>query len=372
MDFKNINTGIEEDFFSELDMSDGVVEKDNDKKTEEPENNDKEPEKGDDKNGKKSEPKKEDDFFQQIDNGDGFQPNNTDDNNDELELVKKLKEKGVIDFDINDEELDEDDLLEKAIESTVSNKIKEMVEDLPEDNRQVVNFLLKGGNVNELLNKLSSIKPEKTLSEDLDLYEEKNQELVMRELLAKEGYDEDYINTHIEVLKDTDKLQMMSEKKFNKWKKEMHEKKKAAIEMEEKKLREEERIANEKKRALTKSLKQMDNLQGIPLTKKDKENLSSYIYDRNVKLENGTKITKLQKEMFYDLPNNPTAYLQFAVLMNNRNEDGTFNFENIKKEINTQVAKKVKDNVRRSKNNHPGKSTGRQTSYANTRLADYF
>ena len=109
----------------------------------------------------------------------------------------------------------------------------------------------------------------------------------------------------------------------------------------------------------------------MSVNRKDVKDLPSYVNDRTVKLDNGSTITEMQKDLFYDIPNNKQAMAQLAILLKNRNEDGTFNFERIEKSAKTSAYKNVKNNIRRSKQEIPnGSKTGKIKPSRS--LADFF
>ena len=92
--------------------------------------------------------------------------------------------------------------------------------------------------------------------------------------------------------------------------------------------------------------------------------------DKTIKLQNGASISEMQKELFYDLPKNKEAFMQLAVLLKNRNEDGTFNFERIEKQTKSKLAREVKASIRRSKTSIPTSVSNKKSSVK--ALADYF
>ena len=299
---------------------------------------------------------------------------NEDTQSSTVSAVNLLKEKGLIDFELEDgKELTEEaaeEILEEKYEETVEKRIEELFNDLPDVVKQINKFALDGGDVKEFFNSLAKTNSS-GLSEDLDLEDEDNQELVVKEMLKAEDNDDEEIETQLEFLKESGKLEMFAQKKFEKWKK--------IKEAEKEKLLNEQKIAKQREKEAIKKAKQetvsflssTEELGELKLSKADKKVLPSYINDKTVKLQNGATITQMQKELFYDLPQNSKAFMQLAVLMKNRNKDGTFNFESITKNIETKVTKKVKENVRRSKQSVPTKSKN-QSGTPKRSLADFF
>lgn len=285
-----------------------------------------------------------------------------------------LKEKGLLDFELEEGEELTDELAEEIIEDkfdeSVESRMKELFEELPPVVKQLNNYVIKGGDVRTFLQTLIDSDVQ-GIEEDIDLEQEENQELVTREMLKAEGYDADYIDTQIEFLKDSGKLKMVSGTKFNKWKKERQEKAKELADQQELDRQEQKRKERKAKSDSIAYFKENEAVGELTFTKEDKKQLPSYMNDKTVKLQNGGTLTQMQKELFYDIPKNKEAFTQLAVLMRNRNEDGTFNFESIIEQTKTKVVKGVKEKVRRSKNQTPGKSKGRKVN-TNKRLADYF
>ena len=118
-------------------------------------------------------------------------------------------------------------------------------------------------------------------------------------------------------------------------------------------------------------MNESQGLNGVSFSKEDKKELPSYMNDRTVKLQNGTVITQMQKELFYDLPRNEKALIQLATLLKNRNDDGTFNFDSIVKSTKTKVTQEVRQEIRRNKSSIPGSLTSKSNE-ANKSLAEYF
>lgn len=284
-----------------------------------------------------------------------------------------LSEKGFIEYELEEgEELTEElaeEIIEDKFDEAVDNKVKDLLEDLPEAGKQFIQFALKGGDLNQYVNLIS--KSSNKLTEDIDLEEESNQELVVREILKSNGEDEETIDAQIEFLKESDKLKMFSEKKFNKWKSDNKKVKENLLKEQSDRIKQQKEQIKQAKKETLAFIDKNEEVGGLKFSKNDKKTIASYINDRTIKLQNGSTISKLQKELFYDLPQNKQAYMQLAMLMNNRNEDGTFNFESIAKNTKTKVVKEVKENVRRSKSSIPTKSINSKKDSKKS-LADFF
>lgn len=302
----------------------------------------------------------------------------TDNEEEEVEgsnitVLKTLKEKGFLDFELEDDaELTEElaeELIEDKFEETIEERIKEKMTGLPEEAQQILQYVLNGGSVGDYLNQVSNTSKGQ-LTEDLDLSLESNQALVVREILAGEDFDEETIETQISLLKDSGKLESFAAKKFEKWVEDTKKVKNNLIKEQEQRKREIKETIRESKKKISETLSEVEEIGGLETSRDDKRVLPSYINDRSVKLQNGAEISQLQKELFYDLPKNDKAMIQLAILMRNRNKDGTFNFDNIAKKIQTNITKDLKQNLRRSKPNVP--KSGIKGSSKGKSLADYF
>lgn len=291
-----------------------------------------------------------------------------------ISALNYLSSKGLIEYELEEgaeltEELAEqliEDNYEKKIESTV----EELFQDMPDFVKQLNKFVIKGGDPRIFLQNVSQ-GASGTITDSLDIDEEANQELVVREILAQQGEDAETIDTQIEFLKDSKKLKTYSEKKYNKWKEDNKKIQDQMVLDQAEQVRVQKQKIKEAKTKASEFFETTQEINGLTFSEEDKKQLPSYMNDKSVKLQNGTSITAMQKELFYDLPTNEKAMAQLATLMKNRNEDGTFNFDSISNSTKTKVIKEVKENVRRSKTSIPNKSK-KGTKQPKRSLASFF
>ena len=78
-------------------------------------------------------------------------------------------------------------------------------------------YAVNGGNITNLLNNMFKNRAN-GVSEDIDIEEESSQITVVKQKLIEEEYDEDYITSQIEYLKDSGKLKVTASKYFEKYK----------------------------------------------------------------------------------------------------------------------------------------------------------
>lgn len=367
LDFDWENAATSSDFFSEPETE--VIEK-NEPGVETEEETQEEEE------GNEA-PANEDNLFGEEEEADS--PDEPEGEDDEQEIsnnvsvLNTLKDKGFISFELEEgQELTEElaeELLEDKFEEAVDEGIKEKLTGLPEDAQEVIQFCLQGGTVGEYFKALSEVGSV-SLTEDMDLEEESNQETVIRELLAQEDNDSEYIESQIEFLKDSGKMKLFAEKKYNKWLQERKITKQNVLKAQEENARKLKDNIRKAKMEVTEELNSSQEIGGLEFTKEDKKVLPSYMNDRTVKLNNGAVISEMQKVLHIDLPKNSKAMIQLAALLRSRNADGTFNFDKISTKAATKVTQKVKENVRRSKTAIP--NSGTRKYRAEKRLADYF
>ncbi len=275
-----------------------------------------------------------------------------------LDMLEALKSTGIVDYELEEgEELTEElaeELIEEGFENSVNSRIKELFDELPDDIKQLNHFVINGGDYREFLQKVSKGNLNTGITEDLDLDQEENQELVMREILKEQGEDPEDIEAQIEFLKDSGKLKGTSKRKYEKWTEKREQEKEALVERQKQQKLENQRKHKEFKNNLSKFVQEAD-LGDIVLSRKDKKEIASYVADRDVELQNGAKISRRDRDI-YEVLNNEKAAIQLAHLLRHRKEDGTFDLSFIEKQVETKVSKKVKENVRRSSGATPNTS----------------
>ena len=265
--------------------------------------------------------------------------------------VKHLFDDGTLELD-EEEELPEEidsDYLKNKIEASIEKKFEESISDLPDDVKNIIRYVHNGGSLKDIV---STLTQETELSEDIDMEEEKNQEKVLRHLLKEEGEDEELIEAQVEFLKDSGKLSSISQKKFDKWKKDRKAQKKAKIAARENQAK--------FKKDISTLLSENPEVKGLSFSKKEIQELPSYISDTSVKLQDGRSITPFYRDLFESLKN-PEELLAIAKLVKTK-----FDFSDIKKELSTKHSKKLKEDLQRQTDNKPKRS-----SQKTNRLIDY-
>lgn len=281
-----------------------------------------------------------------------------------------LKEKGLVDYELEEgEELTEEKaaaFIEDNYEASVEDRVGELFDELPQVVKDMNKYVLDGGDIRNFLGSL--VKGSNDIPTDLDISSEANQELIMRNALKSEDYDDDYIETHIEFLKDSKKLEKFAKAKLEKIEKAKEEERKALVKQQEAIKQSQKETLRKLKTSVASSLKDMEDIEGIPLTKADKKELPSYMVDRNVKLENGGSVTSMQMDLMEALKDEKKAMIVAKLLRSG------FDLSSIQAKAATEVTKKVKDNIRRNKKETKNvRSTGGgATSASRKSLSDYF
>lgn len=284
--------------------------------------------------------------------------------------VELLKEKGLIDYELEEGvELNDElaaEILEDNYEDSVDNAAGEKIKALPDFLKTLISVALKGGDV---VGTLTTLLPtaKAGITKDLDMEVEANQELVMQHNLAGQGYDNEYITSHIQVLKDTGKLKDMSEKVKDKVvtenaKAEADAVKKAAQQKEADKENKRQYKAN-----VTSLVQEKTEVKGITLNKKDKEALPAYISDATVQLADGRSITPMQQAMFsLYAEGNEEKLLAIAKLL-----FSDFDLSSVAKNATSQQARTIRDNVQNTAGvTIRGSGTGSSQTRSKKSLAD--
>jgi hypothetical protein len=261
-------------------------------------------------------------------------------------IVSKLKEKGFIDFELEEgEELTEDlaeEILEEGFEVKLNEKIDELFKDLPDNVRELNKFVLKGGSLEKFIETM--IKPVETgLRLDMDLDVEDNQIAITKFQLKQDGYDDDYIADQIEYLKDSGKLEKIAKTHFNKWAAKEKERQAELVERQKQAIAQEKQTRKAYKEKVAGLIKDVTDFEGLTITSQDKLVIPSYMTEKTVKLENGIEITEMQRDLHMALQDEKKAILIAKLLKND------FNFNDIVKNIETKITKKVKDTIEKGK-----------------------
>jgi hypothetical protein len=257
-------------------------------------------------------------------------------------VLEGLKEKGLLDMEELPEDVDSEQLLtiiEDTLEANVKQGVEETIKDLPENVKELLSYTLNGGSMEDFI---SLYAKDQEISLGTDMEKEANQVKFMRMIMSEEGYDDDDIEEQIKYLKESDKLEAISAKRFTKWK----ENQKKSIEQakeEQKKNIERQKIEERKlKENLSKIIKESDKIGQLPISARDKETLTSYMTDRTLRTDDGNYVTKFYNDLSKAVKNEK-SFIQLAKLLRDM-KDGDFDFKTIEKVTETKVAKGIQKN----------------------------
>lgn len=127
--------------------------------------------------------------------------------------LQLLRETGVIDFEddeIQEEDFDEEEFIERKTSEKVDNKLNDLLSKLPEGLKNMIRFASKGGDYMEVVKDLATPRE---LSSDLDISEVENQKRVIEYFLKNEGKTSDEIEEYIEFLEAKGKLENLASSK---------------------------------------------------------------------------------------------------------------------------------------------------------------
>jgi hypothetical protein len=275
-----------------------------------------------------------------------------------MSTIEFLKEKGLVSYELEEgAEMTEDlaqEILEGSWEDSIQDGVADIIKDLPDAVKDLVKFASQGGNVTELLSKMSS-HARTGLDKDSDMSEEANQIIAVTLDLQSQEYDEEDIAAQIDFLRDSGKLENYSTKAYKKLLVKQEAERKAGIAENEANKVKNKRVAKEYKEKLSSHLSSVENFKGIVINKKDKENLPSYIADLKVPLQNGTTVSKFQADLFAIL-GDESKLIGLAKIINS-----DFDFSSISNKTITEFSKKTQASIENSdKINLKGSSASSQ------------
>jgi len=277
-------------------------------------------------------------------------------------MIDYLYNSGYIDLKEDEDytQYEGDDLdvfIENKMDEAVDSRINEALSQLPDVVRQLNEYALAGGDVTTFFSQIANYNST-GITENMNVEDPLNQEIIVRSALRSQGYAEDYINSQIEFLKTNNYLTSHATAYYNNY----MQSKRAQLEqmaVTQKQAELERRKAVEtSRRNITNYVMGRDAIGDIPLTARDKKELSDYMTYPAYELEDGTRISALQKDLYYDLIQNPELSMQIALLIKNRNEDGTLNLNFLEKRVRSRVTRDTRNSLSR-----PAKPTSTRNTY---------
>lgn len=241
-------------------------------------------------------------------------------------FAKELRDKGLLDLEETDEIKSDEDLF-AAYEKTLNKARAEDRAKLPEDAQRFLEFMDNGGNPGDFH---KYYYPSDGGSfEEFEIKTEEDQEHVVREGLALEGYSEEEIEDQVADFKDLGKLEKRAETHLKKLQKAEKDQKKLLLEAQKEYARKQEEKRAQDWADFKKGLFGKEEISGFKFNDKMKTDTWDYmtkIVDRK------NNLTQYQ----IDSSTNPDARYMFAYLLKNK-----WDVKSLEKQVTTKVAGKL-------------------------------
>lgn len=244
-------------------------------------------------------------------------------------IASYLDEEGVIDFEDSKDLEDNPELLVNLVQAKIDQQVTSYKESLPDVVAELVEYIEKGGDPEKFL---KAVNKDIDL-ESLDLEDESNQELLVKEYLKSLDHTKEEIDELIADYKEAlilDKQAKFASKKLEK----IQESKKAKlIEEQEAIAQEQVKKVEEYKSSVKELITGATELGGLPISKKEKEDFAKYLLEVNPK----TGMTKYQEA----ISSNPKqtqvelAYLKYK----------EFDFSKVVAKAKTEVTKDIREKI---------------------------
>lgn len=213
-------------------------------------------------------------------------------------LAKDMKDRNIFqNVEVKeDEELTEDTFFEKLdaeVEARVDETLEQMSEEMDEDGKRFLKFKASGGKTQDFL--ATYAKPV-----DLDSFDESDEkqiDAVLRMQLADEELDAEEINDRLAYWKDSGKLKAQAVKAVAKLKKQRDALVDTTIKANKKAQEDREKTAKQFVADFSEVLSETTEVGIVPITDKDKKELTPYITKPVVKVGKNRYIPQFQAEL---------------------------------------------------------------------------
>jgi hypothetical protein len=260
------------------------------------------------------------------------------------QTLEFLKEKGLVDYELEEgKELTEEEaehLIEDSWEKALESEVEATIKDLPQDIKDLIKFASKGGNVGELLGKMVQ-HATSGITKNSDIENEDVQVLAITMDLKNQGYDQEYIDSQVEFLKDSGKLGNISKKSFDKIVAQQEAETAGQVQRQKENLDNRKKQAREYKTNITTHINSLNEMGGLPISKQDKTVLPTYISEPTVELQDGRYVSEMQADLFKVMADKDKIVLLAKLLKTD------FDFSAIERKKQTQAARGVREAVER-------------------------
>lgn len=256
-----------------------------------------------------------------------------------------LKERGLVDFEEDPEkpltEEDAENILEDSWEAAVEKEVESTIKDLPDELKQLIKFASKGGDVGQLLGKMVQ-HATSGINKDSDIENEDTQVLAVSMDLRAQGYDQEYIDTQIEFLKEKDKLEGFAKKAFDKIVAEQEAETAGEVKRQKEFIESRKKAAREYKSNITAHIDSLEEAGGLPISKQDKTVLPTYISEPTVELQDGRFVSEMQADLFKVMADKDKIVLLAKLLKSD------FDFSAIERKTQSRAARGIKEEIQRA------------------------
>lgn len=256
-----------------------------------------------------------------------------------------LKERGLVEYEEDPEkplsDEDAENLIEDSWEAALEKEVESTIKDLPDELKQLIKYASKGGDVGELLGKMVQ-HATSGISKNSDIENEDTQVLAVSMDLRAQGYDQDYIDTQIEFLKEKDKLEGVAKKAFDKIVAEQEAETAGEVVKQKQTIEARKKAAREYKSNITSHIESLEEAGGLPISKQDKTILPTYISEPTVELQDGRFVSEMQADLFKVMADKDKIVLLAKLLKSD------FDFSAIERKKQTQVARGIKEEIQRA------------------------
>jgi len=248
-------------------------------------------------------------------------------------LVEHLASKNILDIPEGEEFDDSEEYLEKLVDNTATKRAEEkynsFYESLPEDGKELLDFMSKGGDPKEFVN----VYYNQGSYKNVNLDNEETQKAIIRDGLKLAGWDEDSIEDEVKDAEDLGKLETKSKMFLTKLQKAEDEQKAELIKNQEairnNQVKQQEEYWNNLKSELDKKTE----INGFPLTDK----IKAQVWDHMSKpVDKKTGKTQL---MVNNEKNKDAQYLYAYLDMMN------WDISKLEKSVKTKVTSELRKNL---------------------------
>jgi len=274
---------------------------------------------------------------------------------DSKTTLEFLKEKGLVDFELEEgQELTDEiaeNLLEDSWEKSVEAEVEATIKDLPQEIKDLIKFASTGGDVGTLLSKMAA-NATSAINKNSDIEDEGVLVQALTEDLLSQGYDQEYIESQIEFLKEKEKLEIFGKKAFEKIIAKQEAETASELDKAAKLRDTRKKQAREYKTNITTHIGALSEVGGLPVSKQDKIILPTYISEPTVELQDGRVVSELQADLFKVMADKDKIVLLAKLLKSD------FDFSAIARKQATTASRGIKEAVQNSDKKTLSNSSG--------------